>query len=160
SDGCTIATQVFGRLTCTGWAVELLVPRNLAPAPTILSIGWAESRDPPPDSSLYVERDQLEGKNDYPLLEPNLVPAQWIRSAPVAAERARWFRPLCTSSPVVVSGRSRCTTRWMDPSYLVTGVGCWSGGARVRRRLHRSGRAPVPARRSGRVSSRRDPSDD
>ncbi|RWW36146.1 hypothetical protein BHE74_00058892 [Ensete ventricosum] len=29
SDGCTIATQVFGRLTCTGWAVEPPVLRNL-----------------------------------------------------------------------------------------------------------------------------------
>ncbi|RWV90339.1 hypothetical protein GW17_00047463, partial [Ensete ventricosum] len=43
-------------------------------------------------------------------------------------------RPLCASSPVVVSGRSRCSARWMDPSYPVTGAGCWSGGARVRRR--------------------------
>ncbi|RWW36920.1 hypothetical protein BHE74_00058021 [Ensete ventricosum] len=48
----------------------------------------------------------------------------------------------------------------MDPSYPVTGADCWSGGARVRRRHLRSGRAPAPARRSGRVSSRRDPSND
>ncbi|RWW82465.1 hypothetical protein BHE74_00009076 [Ensete ventricosum] len=48
----------------------------------------------------------------------------------------------------------------MDPSYLVTGVGCWSGGVRVRRRHLRSGREPAPAKRSGRVSSRRDPFDD
>ncbi|RWW21769.1 hypothetical protein BHE74_00030020 [Ensete ventricosum] len=48
----------------------------------------------------------------------------------------------------------------MDPSYPVTGIGCWSGGARVRRRHLRSGRAPASARRSGRVSSRCDPSDD
>ncbi|RWW06327.1 hypothetical protein GW17_00030354 [Ensete ventricosum] len=48
----------------------------------------------------------------------------------------------------------------MDPSYSVTGVGCWSGEARVKRRHLRSGRAPAPARRSGRVSSRHDPSDD
>ncbi|RWV88014.1 hypothetical protein GW17_00049937 [Ensete ventricosum] len=27
----------------------------------------------------------------------------------------------------------------MDPSYPVTGIGCWSGGARVRRRRLRSG---------------------
>ncbi|RWV82041.1 hypothetical protein GW17_00056491, partial [Ensete ventricosum] len=71
-----------------------------------------------------------------------------------------WFKPLCANLPVVVSGRSRCSTRWMDPSYPVTGVGCWSGGARIRRRHLRSGRALAPARRSGRVSSRRDPSDD
>ncbi|RWV82699.1 hypothetical protein BHE74_00047622 [Ensete ventricosum] len=38
----------------------------------------------------------------------------------------------------------------MDPSYPVAGVGCWSGGVWVRRRHLRSGR----------VSSRRDPSDD
>ncbi|RZR98720.1 hypothetical protein BHM03_00028142 [Ensete ventricosum] len=48
----------------------------------------------------------------------------------------------------------------MDPSYPVTGVGCWSGEVRVRRRHLRSGREPAPAKRSGRVSSRRDPSDD
>ncbi|RZR92170.1 hypothetical protein BHM03_00020428 [Ensete ventricosum] len=48
----------------------------------------------------------------------------------------------------------------MDPSYPVTGICCWSGGARVRRRRLRSGRASAPAKRSGRVSSRRDPSDD
>ncbi|RWW49637.1 hypothetical protein BHE74_00044171 [Ensete ventricosum] len=48
----------------------------------------------------------------------------------------------------------------MDPSYSVTGVGCWSGEARVKRRHLRSGRASAPARRSGRVSSRHDPSDD
>ncbi|RRT49043.1 hypothetical protein B296_00020066 [Ensete ventricosum] len=38
-------------------------------------------------------------------------------------------------------------------------VGCWSGGVRVGRRRFSSGRAPAPVRRSGRVSSRRDPSD-
>ncbi|RRT60308.1 hypothetical protein B296_00024851 [Ensete ventricosum] len=60
-----------------------------------------------------------------------------------------WFRPLCVSSSAIVSGRSRCSTRWMDPSYPVTEVGCWSGGAREGRRHLRSGRASVPARRSG-----------
>ncbi|RZS24306.1 hypothetical protein BHM03_00057357 [Ensete ventricosum] len=68
--------------------------------------------------------------------------------------------PLCASSPAVVSGRSWCSARWMDPSYPVTGVGYWTGGARVRGRQLRLGRAPTPARRSGRVNSRRDPSDD
>ncbi|RRT52268.1 hypothetical protein B296_00028263, partial [Ensete ventricosum] len=58
---------------------------------------------------------------------------------------------LCASSPAVGSGRSRCSARWMDPSYPVTGVGYWSDGARVRRRHLRSGRAPAPARRSDRV---------
>ncbi|RWW10991.1 hypothetical protein GW17_00025427 [Ensete ventricosum] len=48
----------------------------------------------------------------------------------------------------------------MDPSYPVTGVGCWSGKVRVRRRHLRSGLELAPAKRSGRVSSRRDPSDD
>ncbi|RRT69695.1 hypothetical protein B296_00033594 [Ensete ventricosum] len=72
------------------------------------------------------------------ILEPNLVPAQWVQSAPVVAGGNCWFRPLCASSPVVVSGRSRCSARWMDPSYPVTGVGCWSGGVRIRRRHLRS----------------------
>ncbi|RRT40923.1 hypothetical protein B296_00035025 [Ensete ventricosum] len=48
----------------------------------------------------------------------------------------------------------------MDPSYPVAGVGCWSGIVRVRRRHLRLGREPAPVKRSGRVSSRRDPSDD
>ncbi|RRT37640.1 hypothetical protein B296_00059009 [Ensete ventricosum] len=94
------------------------------------------------------------------MLEPNLVPAQWVRSAPVVAGGNCWFRPLCASSPVVVSGRSRCSARWMDPSYPVVGVGCWNGGVRVRRRHLRSDREPAPAKRSGRVSSRRNPSND
>ncbi|RWV86351.1 hypothetical protein GW17_00051772 [Ensete ventricosum] len=48
----------------------------------------------------------------------------------------------------------------MDLSYPVAGVGCWSGRVRVRRRHLKSGREPAPVKRSGRVSSRRDPSDD
>ncbi|RRT34331.1 hypothetical protein B296_00017989 [Ensete ventricosum] len=79
---------------------------------------------------------------------------------PVAAGGNCWFRSLCASSPVVVSGRSRCSARWMDPSYPVTGVGCWSGGVQVRRRHLRSGRELAPAKRSGRISSQCDPSDD
>ncbi|RWW74826.1 hypothetical protein BHE74_00017203 [Ensete ventricosum] len=47
----------------------------------------------------------------------------------------------------------------MDPPCPTPEVGCWSGGVRVGRRRLSSGRAPAPARRSGRVSSRRDPSD-
>ncbi|RRT49309.1 hypothetical protein B296_00039651 [Ensete ventricosum] len=47
----------------------------------------------------------------------------------------------------------------MDPPYPTPEVGCWSGGARVGRRHLSSSRAPTPARRSGRVSSRHDPSD-
>ncbi|RWV85807.1 hypothetical protein GW17_00052372 [Ensete ventricosum] len=38
--------------------------------------------------------------------------------------------------------------------------GCWSGGVRVKREYSSSGRPPTPARRSGRVGSRRDPSED
>ncbi|RZS28016.1 hypothetical protein BHM03_00061566, partial [Ensete ventricosum] len=41
------------------------------------------------------------------LFEPNLVSAQWVRSALIFAGGNCWFRPLCASSPVVVSGRSR-----------------------------------------------------
>ncbi|RWW27402.1 hypothetical protein BHE74_00021302 [Ensete ventricosum] len=67
--------------------------------------------------------------------------------------------PLCASSLAVVSGRSRSSAKWMDPPCPTPKVGCWSGGVRVGRRCLSSGRAPVPARRSGRVSSRRDPSD-
>ncbi|RRT83476.1 hypothetical protein B296_00016144 [Ensete ventricosum] len=71
-----------------------------------------------------------------------------------------WFRPLCTSSPAVVSGRSRSSARWMDPLCPTPKVGYWSGGVWVGRRRLNSSRASAPTRRSGRVSSRRDPSDD
>ncbi|RZS21892.1 hypothetical protein BHM03_00054591 [Ensete ventricosum] len=67
--------------------------------------------------------------------------------------------PLCASSPTVVSGRSRSSARWMDPPCPTQEVGYWSGGVWVGRRHLSSGRAPTPARRSGRISSRRDPSD-
>ncbi|RWV96979.1 hypothetical protein BHE74_00035208 [Ensete ventricosum] len=39
-------------------------------------------------------------------------------------------------------------------------VGCWSGGVRVKREYSSSGRSLTPARRSGRVGPRRDPSED
>ncbi|RRT48455.1 hypothetical protein B296_00020423 [Ensete ventricosum] len=48
----------------------------------------------------------------------------------------------------------------MDPSYPVTGIDCWSGGAQVKRKHLRSSRASTPPKRSGRVNSRRNPSDD
>ncbi|RWW13748.1 hypothetical protein GW17_00022523 [Ensete ventricosum] len=38
-------------------------------------------------------------------------------------------------------------------------VGCWNGGARVRKKYSSSGRSLTPARRSSRVGSRRNPSD-
>ncbi|RWW36017.1 hypothetical protein BHE74_00058987 [Ensete ventricosum] len=69
-----------------------------------------------------------------------------------------WFRPLCASSPAVISGRSRSSARWMDPRCPTPEVDCWSGGVRVGRRHLSSGRMLAPVRRSSRVSSRRDPS--
>ncbi|RZS26612.1 hypothetical protein BHM03_00059974 [Ensete ventricosum] len=68
-------------------------------------------------------------------------------------------RPLCASSPAVVSGRSRSSARWMGPPCPTPEVGCWSGGVRFGRRRLSSGRELAPTKRSGRVSSRRDPSD-
>ncbi|RZR94730.1 hypothetical protein BHM03_00023488 [Ensete ventricosum] len=47
----------------------------------------------------------------------------------------------------------------MDPPYPTIEVGYWSGGVQAGRRCLSSGRPSAPARRSGRVSSRRDPSD-
>ncbi|RWW58666.1 hypothetical protein BHE74_00034440, partial [Ensete ventricosum] len=69
------------------------------------------------------------------------------------------IKPLCVSSLAVVSGRSRSSARWMDPLCPTPKVGSWSGGVWVERRRLSSGRALALARRSGRVSSRRDPSD-
>ncbi|RWV95913.1 hypothetical protein GW17_00041417 [Ensete ventricosum] len=78
---------------------------------------------------------------------------------PYPLSEHRWFRSLCASSSAIVSGRSRSSVKWMDLPCLTPEVGCWSGGVRVGSRCLSSGRALTPARRSGRVSSRRDPSD-
>ncbi|RZR83023.1 hypothetical protein BHM03_00009563 [Ensete ventricosum] len=48
----------------------------------------------------------------------------------------------------------------MGPPCPTSEVGCWSGEVRFGRRRLSSGRELASARRSGRVSSRRDPSDD
>ncbi|RRT45884.1 hypothetical protein B296_00049003 [Ensete ventricosum] len=47
----------------------------------------------------------------------------------------------------------------MVPQGSTREVGCWNGGARVGRKYFSSGRSLTPARRSGQVGSRRDPSD-
>ncbi|RRT34486.1 hypothetical protein B296_00057092 [Ensete ventricosum] len=47
----------------------------------------------------------------------------------------------------------------MGPPCPTPEVGCWSGGVRFGRRRLSSGRELASARRSGQVSSRRDPSD-
>ncbi|RWW29671.1 hypothetical protein GW17_00005795 [Ensete ventricosum] len=47
----------------------------------------------------------------------------------------------------------------MDPPCPTSEVSCWSGGVRVGRRRLSSSQAHAPARRLGRVSFRRDPSD-
>ncbi|RZS06922.1 hypothetical protein BHM03_00037664 [Ensete ventricosum] len=66
---------------------------------------------------------------------------------------------MCASSPAVISVRSWSSVGWVEPRGPTREVGCWNGGGRIRRRHLRLGRAPAPARRSGRVGSRRDPSD-
>ncbi|RWW50941.1 hypothetical protein BHE74_00042758 [Ensete ventricosum] len=70
-----------------------------------------------------------------------------------------WFRPVCASSPVVVSVRSWSLIRWVKTRGPALVVGCWSGRARVGWKRLGSGQSLTPARRSGRVGSRRDPSD-
>ncbi|RZR88670.1 hypothetical protein BHM03_00016289 [Ensete ventricosum] len=52
-----------------------------------------------------------------------------------------------------------CSARWMVPQGSAHEVSCWNGGARVGRKYSNSGRSLTPARRSGRVGSRHDPSD-
>ncbi|RWV81908.1 hypothetical protein GW17_00056633 [Ensete ventricosum] len=75
-----------------------------------------------------------------PLVTPfaGVPPGEPIVGTATAASSVGRGWPLCASSPVVVSGRSRCSARWLDPSYPVTGFDSWSGGARVRRRHLRS----------------------
>ncbi|RWW14273.1 hypothetical protein GW17_00021970 [Ensete ventricosum] len=68
-------------------------------------------------------------------------------------------RPVCASSPAIVSVRSWSSIGWVVPRGSTREVGCWNGGARVGPKYSSSGRPLTPARRSGRVGSRRDPSD-
>ncbi|RWW54291.1 hypothetical protein BHE74_00039136 [Ensete ventricosum] len=70
-----------------------------------------------------------------------------------------WFRPVCASSPAVVSTQRWSSIGWEEPSGLAWEVGCWSGGVQVGGKCFSSGQLLIPARRSGRVGSRRDPSD-
>ncbi|RRT42390.1 hypothetical protein B296_00030507 [Ensete ventricosum] len=70
-----------------------------------------------------------------------------------------WFRPVCASSPAVVSVRSWRLVGWVEPQGSAREVECWNGGARVVLKYSSSGRPLTPARRSGRVDSRLDPSD-
>ncbi|RWW63734.1 hypothetical protein BHE74_00029077 [Ensete ventricosum] len=67
--------------------------------------------------------------------------------------------PMCASSPAVVSVRSWSSVGWVEPRGLAREVGCWNGGAWVGLKYSSSGRPLTPARRSGWVGSRRDPSD-
>ncbi|RWV78727.1 hypothetical protein GW17_00060254, partial [Ensete ventricosum] len=70
-----------------------------------------------------------------------------------------WFRPVCASSPAIVSVRSWSSTGWVVPQSSAPEVGCWNGGDRVGRKYSSSSRSLTPARRPGRVGSQRDPSD-
>ncbi|RZS10258.1 hypothetical protein BHM03_00041451 [Ensete ventricosum] len=64
-------------------------------------------------------------------------------SAPEVRVGYCWRLPVCASSPAVVS------VGWMVPRSSAQEVGCWNGGARV----------GLKYSSSGRVGSRRDPSD-
>ncbi|RWW44957.1 hypothetical protein BHE74_00049243, partial [Ensete ventricosum] len=67
--------------------------------------------------------------------------------------------PVCASSPAIFSVRSWSSAGWMIPQGSAREDSCWNGGARVGRKYSSSGRSLTPARRPGRVGSRRDPSD-
>ncbi|RWW27927.1 hypothetical protein GW17_00007618 [Ensete ventricosum] len=51
------------------------------------------------------------------------------------------------------------SARWIGPPCHTPEVNCWSGGVQFGRRRLSSGQELAIAKRSGRVSSRRDPSD-
>ncbi|RZS00771.1 hypothetical protein BHM03_00030535 [Ensete ventricosum] len=70
------------------------------------------------------------------------------------------MKPVCASSPVVSSARSGSSPECLVIQSPAREVGCWSGGTRVKREYPSSGRLPTPARRSGLVGPRRDPSKD
>ncbi|RRT41989.1 hypothetical protein B296_00024711 [Ensete ventricosum] len=44
-----------------------------------------------------------------------------------------WFRPVCASSPAVVSVQRWSSVGWEEPPGPVWEVGCWSGGAQRRK---------------------------
>ncbi|RWW33509.1 hypothetical protein GW17_00001763, partial [Ensete ventricosum] len=67
--------------------------------------------------------------------------------------------PVCASSPTIVSVWSCSSVGWVEPRGPAWEVGCWNGGARVGLKYSSSDWSLTPARRSGRVGSRRDPSD-
>ncbi|RRT66965.1 hypothetical protein B296_00032065 [Ensete ventricosum] len=77
----------------------------------------------------------------------------------MSVEQALLIQAQCASSPAVFSVRSWSLARWMMIQSSAREVGCWNDGARVGRKYSSSGRSLIPARRSGRVGSRRDPSD-
>ncbi|RZS20618.1 hypothetical protein BHM03_00053147, partial [Ensete ventricosum] len=58
------------------------------------------------------------------------------------------FRPVCASSPVVVSAQRWSSVRWEEPSDPALEVGCWRGGARVGKKCFSLGRSLYPARRA------------
>ncbi|RZS16360.1 hypothetical protein BHM03_00048339, partial [Ensete ventricosum] len=67
---------------------------------------------------------------------------------------------LGVSTAVVASSIGRgCSAGWMVTQSSAREVGCWNGGARAGRKYSSSGQSLIPARRSGRVGFRRDPSD-
>ncbi|RWW23346.1 hypothetical protein GW17_00012411 [Ensete ventricosum] len=68
-------------------------------------------------------------------------------------------KPVCASSPTVVSVRSWSSIGWVEPRGPAREVDCWNGGAQVGLEYSSTGRPLTPARRSGQVGSRRDPSD-
>ncbi|RZS02046.1 hypothetical protein BHM03_00032020 [Ensete ventricosum] len=70
-----------------------------------------------------------------------------------------WFRPVCASSPAVLLVQSWSLARWVMIQDSAWEVGYWSGGAPVGKKSPSSGQPLIPARRQGRVGSRRDPSD-
>ncbi|RRT38282.1 hypothetical protein B296_00044713 [Ensete ventricosum] len=75
-------------------------------------------------------------------------------------ERSRVERgPVCAGSPAVVSAQRWSSVEWEEPTGPAWEVGCLSGGAQVGWKCFSSGRPSIPARRSGRVGSLRDPSD-
>ncbi|RWW59860.1 hypothetical protein BHE74_00033184 [Ensete ventricosum] len=51
------------------------------------------------------------------------------------------FRPVCASSPVVVSAQRWSSVRWEEPSDPALEVGCWRGGARVGKKCFSLGRS-------------------
>ncbi|RZR71726.1 hypothetical protein BHM03_00006861 [Ensete ventricosum] len=116
-----------------------------------------DDSDPPDDFATELAR-QPRRLCELPRLGAVAAPPQVgsLGSGPQATP----FAKMPSGEPIVELPTRWSLVGWEEPSGPAWEVGCWSGGAQVGGKCFSSGRPLIPVRRSGRVGSRRDPSDD